>query len=390
MKYIVDGNAFLNVAVNVVKNILSPDRRTEPDYYVEDLFNEGTYVLKEEARVEFKNFCINYFNSIIAPIGRSIDEVHFVFDSRSWRVDYIKDFFKVEEVVVAVEPGVETIVVDSSPKAFKYKGNRKADEKKFLFFEYFQREILTKLNDICGMNQYRLFGCEGDDIIAYLCEHLDGDLTVYTVDLDLKQLVDGDNRFVMLVMPKQMSKSKKLFTPYTHEVNVTESTDFFNLEESNISDAASPDLIIKKYCQKGYTDYKINPAEELMRKILGGDKSDQIPRLFKMTKGKVDKITAKLLDLYGDNFIQLIDSKDESLLDFMMEEMIVVNKIKDQVSIDELRRHLHFNIKIIRLSTMMFPEEIRNKLDEFFSTRTEFNKFSYDKFLKVKNNPVII
>ena len=379
MKYVIDGNAFLNVAVNVVKTILSTDRRSEPEYYVEDLLKEDSYKLTEEARIEFRNFCITYFNSIIAPIGRSIDEVHFVFDSRSWRRDYITEFF--EEADTSN---------DSTPNEFKYKGDRKYDDKKFLFFEYFQREMLTSLNEICGLNYYRLSGCEGDDIIAYLCENLKGDIVIYTVDLDLKQLVDGDNRFVMLVMPKQMSKSKKLFSPEKFTTEVSENEDFFSLEDSNISDGSAPERIIKRYCQKGYIDMKINPAEELIRKILGGDKSDKIPRLYKMTKGKVDRLTEKTLDLYDGRFIELLDDLDDELIDFMMEEMIVMNKIKDESFISELRDHLLFNIKLIRLSSKVFPNEIKDKLDGFFSTRGEANKFSYDKFLEVKNNPILI
>jgi hypothetical protein len=378
MKYVIDGNAFLNVAYNVVKNILSKDRRSEPNYYVEDLYNEGQFVLTEEAKVEFRNFCVTYFNSIIAPIGRSIDEVHFVFDSRSWRRDFIEGFFQEADTTN-----------DTTPNEFSYKGDRKYDDKKFLFFDYFQRDILIKLNDICGINYYRLSGCEGDDIIAYLCEHLDGDIVIYTVDLDLQQLVDGKDRLVMLVMPKQMSRSKKLFSPDTYTSTVSESEDFFSLEDTNISDSNSPDRVIKKYCQKGYVDNKINPDEELIRKILGGDKSDKIPRLYKMTKSKVDKLTAKLLEKYKGDFTEKLDVLDTELLDYMIEEMVTLNKIKDENFIEELRAHLIFNIKLIRLSTKVFPDDIKGTLDEFFIDRN-LNQFSYDKFLTVKNNPILI
>ena len=37
MNIVIDGNAFLNVAVSIVKNILSADKRIGEKYYVSDL-----------------------------------------------------------------------------------------------------------------------------------------------------------------------------------------------------------------------------------------------------------------------------------------------------------------------------------------------------------------
>ncbi len=82
-----------------------------------------------------------------------------------------------------------------------------------MFFDYFQQVLIPVLSEKCGINYYRLKGTEGDDLIAYLCETLGKDILIYSVDQDLKQLVGSFNRNILLIVPKQMSKAKKIFIP---------------------------------------------------------------------------------------------------------------------------------------------------------------------------------
>ena len=97
MNYLIDGNAYINVAVNVVKKILSKDRSIGDEYYMPDIFNEGRYMLKETSRIKFRDFCLNYLTSLISPVYNEVDEVHIVFDSKSWRKKYVKEHFQQEE-----------------------------------------------------------------------------------------------------------------------------------------------------------------------------------------------------------------------------------------------------------------------------------------------------
>ena len=46
MDLIIDGNAFINVAINVTKSVSLKDKRTGDVYYVNDLFNDGSVMLK--------------------------------------------------------------------------------------------------------------------------------------------------------------------------------------------------------------------------------------------------------------------------------------------------------------------------------------------------------
>jgi hypothetical protein len=80
-----------------------------------------------------------------------------------------------------------------------------------------------------------------------------------------------------------------------------------------------------------------------------------------------------------------MDELDSNFIDTFIKEIANVNKIKDQDKIDEIRAHLLFNIKIIRLSIKVFPDEIRKALEQHFETYST-SKFLSQKFTALKNN----
>lgn len=375
MDLIIDGNAFINVAISVTKSVAAKDKRTGEAYYVNDLFNDGGFLLKEHIKISFRNFCFTYFNSLIAPIGSSLDRVHFVFDSKSWRKEYTSSFFE-----------KSSFKTTSAPTEFKYKGNRKYDDHQYLFFDYFQQTIIPALNEKCGVNHYRFKGTEGDDIIAYLCDVVKSDILVYSVDQDLKQLVGTPNKNVMLIVPKQMSKTKKIFVPSSlvPEMAEDENEDFFSLSESHIT-GSTTDKIIKSFKNKDFVEHSVDLVDEVLSKILLGDKSDNIPKLNNLTPTKAKKIITNLQQKYGDRLISLLDELNDDFILSFTEELSIVNKVKDKDKIDELREHLTFNIRIIRLSTKVFPEDIREALIQFFGDY-QFLKFNSKEFSNLKNN----
>jgi 5'-3' exonuclease len=375
MDLIIDGNAFINVAISVTKNLTLKDKRTGEAYYVNDLFNDGSFILKEHVRLSFRNFCFTYFNSLIAPIGNNLGRVHFVFDSKSWRKEYISSFFESADFKTT-----------SAPTEFSYKGKRKYDEFQYLFFDYFQQIIIPALNEKCGVNYYRLKGTEGDDIIAYLCEVLDEDILIYSVDQDLKQLVGRSDKNVLLIVPKQMSKTKKLFLsdrviPTTDELN-----DFFSLNETHIG-GSTIEKVVKYLKNKDYIEYCIDPTEEVLSKVLLGDKSDNIPKLISLTPSKSKKIFSVITEKFKDSILDRLDDLDEDLINELVNEIIKVNKLKDFDKIEETREHLLFNIKIIRLSPKVFPDDIRESLERFFLSR-EILTFNNKEFIQLKNNQI--
>ena len=375
MDLIVDGNAFINVAISVTKSQALDDKRTGDTYFVNDLFNDNGFILKEHVRTTFRNFCFTYLNSLIAPIGSNLNSVHFVFDSKSWRKEYISSFFE-----------RSSFKTTSAPTEFKYKGNRKYDEHQYLFFDYFQQTIVPALSDKCGLNYYRFKGTEGDDIIAYLCTALNRDILIYTVDQDLKQVISTPNKNVMVIVPKQMSKTKKLFVPanFVPEPADDEENDFFSLNDSHVS-GSGIEKLIKTLKSKDYVEHVVDPVEEILSKVLLGDKSDNIPKISGITPSKAKKIIDSLKEEFNQDLLFRLDSLETSFISRFIDLIKSLNKIKEQDKIDELQEHLLFNIKIIRLAISVFPEEIRESLESYFVSY-DTKKFNSKEFTNLKNN----
>lgn len=378
MVLIIDGNAFLNVCISITKSITSNEKRIGEKYYIEDLLNENSYILKESVRITFRNFCFNYLSSLFSIIGNSLDSVNIVFDSMSWRKEYIKRFFNIKE-----------FKTEASPSKFDYKGKRKYDEFNYLFFEYFSNIIIPVLQKEVGINFYKFKGIEGEDIIAYLCNIINKDILIYSVDKDLIQLVSNKNKNIILITPKQMSRSKKVYVPlnlYKKSFN----EDFFSLDEDQIL-GSDFEKILNSLKNKEYQEIKIDSVKELINKILGGDKSDNISKIYKITPKKIEFIYSKLYEKFGDQILHKIDTLNEEFIDFILNIISQINKINDKDKLNEIREHLIFNIKIIRLSENMLPDDLRNDLLKFFSNFNEsYLKFNYKNFYNLKNNLSIL
>ena len=375
MDLIIDGNAFINVAISVTKSLSAKDKRTGDAYYVNDLFNDDGFMLKDHVRVTFRNFCFTYLNSLITPISSHPERVHIVFDSTSWRKEYTNEFFKNSDFKTS-----------SAPTEFKYKGNRKYDDHQYLFFDYFQHILMPQLVDRAGINQYKFKGTEGDDIIAYLCDIISDDILIYSVDQDLKQLTGTPNKNVLLITPKQMAKTKRLFVP-TQLVPTAaneEIDNFFSLSDVHIT-GATIEKTISNLASKDYVEYKVDLVEDVLSKILLGDKSDNIPKITSVSPAKAKKVISAVYDKFGESFISLLDELNESVIAGVVEEIQTINKIKDQDKIDEIREHLLFNIRLTRLSIKVFPDEIRESLVDFFNDYS-ITRFNFREFTNLKNN----
>ena len=373
MDFIIDGNAYLNVAINVSKNIAYRDKSIGSKYYVNDIFNDGKFILKEQIKIQFRNFCLNYLNSLIAPIS-NIDRVHLVFDSKSWRKEYVSNFFSDS---------------DSNIESFEYKGTRKKDAYISAFFDYFHNEILPVLLRETGIIGYRINGAEGDDIIAHLCEIIRDDVIIYTVDGDIRQLTYSKDKNVIVIYPKQASKHKKLCVP--SDIKVEESkndSDFFSLNVSDFSESPITKAI-NTLVNREYVEYVIDPIQEIFHKILRGDAKDNIPKLNKMTPTKTEFIINSIKDKFGLESIDLLDNRDETFIDFIVENIKQVNKLKDENDILQMKKHLLLNISIIRLNSEFFPEYVNESLDVEISNM-KISKFSYSKLENLKNNPSLI
>jgi 5'-3' exonuclease len=369
MNIIIDGNAFLNVVTSIVKNILLKDKRVGEKYYVSDLLSDNEFILKQASKDAFRSFSLNYLGSIFAPFKDNISSVFFVFDSKSWRKKFIKDHF-----------------AEHGSGDFNYKGQRKYDDKIYLFFDYFQSEILPDLCDGYGILVNRVQGAEGDDLIAYICENLEEDICIWSVDKDLTQLLESSRRKVILLMPKMMTKYKKLYTTedFTFEATSAE-TDLFNFETTSI-DNSTLSNVVDDLLRKDYQHLRVDPTLDILTKVISGDSSDNIPRAHpKLTASKVSKVIENLKEKFKWSEIKSkIDQNDQDFSKHLIDVICETVKVSDPGEAQEIRTNISRNKSIIRLKSEFFPTEIRDAISSSvkLENRRRFNYFKFKKNYK--------
>ena len=183
-----------------------------------------------------------------------------------------------------------------------------------------------------------------------------------------------------------MAKTKRLFVPsqLIPKAATDELDNFFSLSDDHIT-GATIEKTISNLINKDYVEYKVDFIDEVLSKILLGDKSDNIPKITSVSPTKAKKVIAAVYEKFGDSVISKIDDLNDEVISNIVSEIQVVNKIKDQDKIDEIREHLLFNIKLTRLSIKVFPDEIRDALIEFFDSY-QMTNFNYKEFTNLKNN----
>lgn len=368
MNIVIDGNAFLSVSTSIVKNILANDRSVGERYFVHDLLSDDKFILKQASKDEFRKFSLNYLGSIFAPFKENIDSVFIVFDSKSWRKQFIKEH-----------------VEEHGEGDFAYKGNRKYDDRSYLFFDYFQEEILPTLVTEYGVITSRVPGAEGDDLIAYICENVKEDICVWSVDKDLTQLLESEERKVILIMPKMMTKFRKIFTTENFEHIEKKEVDLFNFDLENIDNSAVIN-VLNDLITKDFKHFTVDPTYDILIKILSGDSSDSIPRVHpKLTPGKAAKVMAQIKETADwKAVIDLVDSGDPDFMQFLANVICDVLKISEPGESLTILNTLSRNRTLIRLSTKVIPSEIVQSMKNSFnlSNRKKFNYFRFKKNYK--------
>ena len=378
MKLLIDGNAFLNVPTNVVMYKLEKDSKfDEPILRVDD-----KSFLKEGTKDYYRNFMLKYLTGIIAPLKFYIDEIIFVFDSKSWRKFYLKKKFD-------ALPDVE---------GFVYKGNRKMDDKKkdlFLFFNYFTDEILPDLISNDGISTISVMGAEGDDLLAILCEELPNeDIAIWTVDQDMKQLVEYDNRFIIVTGPKSKKTEKK--PVYVHNSIENNIVDLMNVDVDNKGLKGMVDFLER---DREFDLIPVEPGDYILGQIMMGQRKDNIPSIYtklgttgkniNITEKKVEKILDKFdTDTFHKCFTHYIDTNNEDFFDNVVKGTLDLEKIKntDEKYTDvykTIRDNVELNSKLIRLKSNRLPERLVCMIKHKFSNLEREGKFNYGEYLKV-------
>jgi hypothetical protein len=366
MNIVIDSNAFLNVATSIVKNILFNDKSVGEKYYVNNIFSDNEFMLKEVSKEQFKRFSLNYLGSIFAPFKDNISSVFMVFDSRSWRKQFIKDHFD-----------------EHGEGDFAYKGNRKYDDHTHLFFDYFQIEILPTLCEEYGILSNRVHGAEGDDLIAYICEHLREDICIWSVDKDLTQLLESTDRKVIMMMPKMQTKFKKIFTTENFDIIEEKEVDLLNFDMESIDNSAVINVINDLIQTKDYHHIRIDPTFDILMKIIAGDSSDMIPRVHpRLTPSKVTRVLESIREtIEWTDIKNRIDQDDSVLFTFINKVICETIKVSEPGETLTILNNLKRNRTLIRLNTVVFPEELLKNIEASMKIEDR-RRFNYFKFKK--------
>ena len=149
--------------------------------------------------------------------------------------------------------------------------------------------------------------------------------------------------------------------------------------------------VIETLVGRSHTENIVDPVTELFTKIFRGDPKDNISKMTKMTPIKTGKLLASIKESYGDKSIDLITDWDKDFVEFLLESISTLHKLKD-TDVDmkkDIVTHMKLNTKLIRLNTKLFPKKLVQEIESDFNSRniTRFNQKNLDI---LKNNTHII
>lgn len=369
MDLLVDGNALLNVTTNVVVYSIRNNSNFDLSYMMID----GKMILKDSSKQYLRNFILKYLTSIITPLRQVLNNVYLTFDSSSWRKFYVQKYFQKHAEV----PG------------FSYKGHRKTDDHKrelFMFFDYFNYEILPELLKVDGIHTIKVKGSEGDDIIAVLCEILECDKVIWTVDSDLSQLVTRPKNFTIVMGSKdRTTKLRKLVLPEGYDKSQ-------GLMDFSVDNHSLGQFVKYLIAEKEYAPLVVEPNDFILRKIIMGDqKSDNIPSIYVkisaadrrmgITDKKADKILAEVeTEFPRSDWMRLVDEKDEKLIAKVTDATMAAVGAKESER-QEISDCFELNRRLIRLSSHVIPKEMVDMVKFKYSELDLSKKFDYQAYL---------
>lgn len=305
------------------------------------LSKRGLWLDGKKDRKMFSLKLMQNFLSSLRDFKNIVNNVIFTLDSSSWR----KSIGEVE-----------------------YKGTRHMEEK--INWEGFRDCVngfckeITKYNVIVS----KVKQAEADDLIFYWASRLNIEeipVIINSSDKDMLQLVrnnDGTNCECLLYS----TTTKKLYTPFGYmETNTKEKTiDDFLMPGGSLNIYERYDAINDLIKKKKFELEEVDANKELFCKILSGDKSDNIPSVYTVTKNnktygitelKAGQITNMFLEKTGTALtpeLLYVDSALNTLCECIQKVM------KTDTNIEELLQNLKRNIKYIHLSKNNIPKEV--------------------------------
>lgn len=263
------------------------------------------------------------------------------------------------------------IVSDSRKKSWRqkdldnqYKENRVKSQDidwKWVYQEYnFFKETISEKYTVIERDHI-----EGDDWITAIILKANklGQSNVFiSSDNDLNQLLTyktGDKRFINIKIDDKSGR-ERIFVPQGWEIWLKDqdnrTDDVFNLDNQH-----SSVQWFEKYI-KLYDIVEVNKYQSLFKKLVMGDKGDNVPCPYKtLTKtgkerGIGDAGAEKLWQWYSRYYGETIDTNDSNLSENIVSCIENVNTVKLDSRRDSIVNQLNENIKLMELHYRHYPD----------------------------------
>ena len=335
----------------------------------------GLWLDKKKEREMFKSKLVQNLSASVRDFSDVIDNVVFVTDSTSWRK--------------SLDDGVD------------YKGNRHTEDK--INWDGFRECLDSFISELgkMGVIVSKAALSEADDLIFYWANRLTFEGTpviINSSDKDMLQLIRF-NEQTSCESLLYSTTTKKLYAPEGFSKMLIKKTqtleDMFNTNGS-MSIFERYDTLGSLVKKKKFEVEEVNADEALFTKLLIGDKSDNIPSVYTVTKngrtfgitelkaGLIIKMFAEKTGVPTNTEYLYIDSALETLCDCIREVM------KTDADNDTLIRNIKRNRTLVVLSNKSIPEEvIGNMMENVDSLPYKKNVVNFQYILKSGTQPVV-
>lgn len=252
----------------------------------------------------------------------------------------------------------------------EYKDGRKKDSDidwEFVFETYEKfKENLTLRNN-CEV--YTIDSFEGDDIIAHIITESNKEgysNVILSNDGDMHQFLDFNiaNNYIN-IMYNHKFNDEKMFVPKNHNIFFEHiekncEQDIFNLNTD--SEFVEYFERLKARC----VTVEVDKEESLFKKIVTGDKGDNILSVIKFNKtmrgiGKAGGET--VWNMFKERFPNVIDFDSDEFVDNLLEILSIYKKNKDVDYLEKVRKNISFSRKLVRLDSRYLPQGMLQVLE---------------------------
>ena len=284
---------------------------------------------------------------------------------------------------------------DSSKKSWRYgldrgedyKANRKTSTPRFdrqgfsKFISEFKEFLVDK--GYCVLSYPH---AEGDDLI-YVSSNLiyksDESVIICTADSDMKQLVKFNGTSFIAMFNMDSSKMMHYIDQRTKKKEISTLDDFLGISENVIED--SNRSIIEQRSEK------IIPEKALFVKVLSGDKSDNIPSVYKYLKGKsevsfTDLRASKVFEKHYEQKVVNDELKIEDVFkdpDLPKHIIDEVQKSPDYKDSEKILSNISVNRRYVELDYKSYDGDYYDALELYVIgelTRVQNNR-TFDEFI---------